>query len=217
MADVQLPDTEPTCLMSLPPEMLNEIADHMELHDRYLFSETCRRARWLFGMDKAAWARVFHAPDLRDRPRIEAFLAGVAFVRPHHWLCIGCGRLHRVAGDPPPRRRTRRCDRSVPLYPRRPGLGLKISHVESALKMARMLQVGAAGADEVGERLGNLLTGVEEKPVVDSTKELQYRKVGVESTPKIVSGMFILHTRMEFIGPRDPQNLRTVLVMPSSG
>ncbi|KAH9231604.1 hypothetical protein K456DRAFT_1726589 [Colletotrichum gloeosporioides 23] len=202
MADTQLCNTEPTCLMSLPPEMLNEIADHLELHDRYIFSETCRRARRLFGMDKDAWSRVFHSPDLLDKPQIEFFLAGVAFVRPHHWLCISCGRLHRVAGDPPPRPRTRRCDRPMPLYPRRPGLGLKISHVESALKMARMLQAGAAGADEVRARLGNLLTGVEEKSVVDSTKELGYRAVRVESMPKIVSGMFILHTRMEFIGPR---------------
>ncbi|KAF4815760.1 hypothetical protein CGCSCA5_v007067 [Colletotrichum siamense] len=206
MANTQLCTREPTCLMNLPPEMLNEIAGHLELHDRYLFSETCRRARRLFGMDKAAWSRIFHAPDRRDRPRIEAFLAGVAFGRPHHWLCIRCRRLHRVAGDPPPRPRTRRCDRHMPLYPRRPGLGLKTSHVESALKMARMLQAGAAGADEVGARLRNLLTGVEEKPVVDSTKELQYRAVRVESMPKIVSGMFILHTRMEFIGTRKEGN-----------
>ncbi|EQB46209.1 hypothetical protein CGLO_14758 [Colletotrichum gloeosporioides Cg-14] len=202
MADTQLPDTEPACLMSLPPEMLNEIAVHLELHDRYLFSETCRRARRLFGMDKAAWNRVFHSLGLRGKTPIEVFLAGVAFARPHHWLCIPCGRLHRAAGDPPPRPRTRRCDRPMPLCPRRLRLGLKISHVESALKMARMLRAGAAGADEVGARLRNLLTGVEEKPVVDSTKELQYRRVAVESTPKVVSGMFILHTRIEFIGTR---------------
>ncbi|KAF4832317.1 hypothetical protein CGCTS75_v004468 [Colletotrichum tropicale] len=202
MAANQLSDTEPACLMSLPPEMLNQIMEHLEPHERYLFSETCRRARRLFGMDKAAWSRALHSPDMRDRPPIEVFLAGVAFGRPHHWLCISCRRLHRVAGDPPPRPRTRRCDRPMPLYPRRPGLGLKFSHVESALKMARMLQAGAVDADEVGARLRNLLTGVEEKPVVDSTKELRYRKVGVESAPKVVSGMFILHTRMEFIGTR---------------
>ncbi|KAK2729381.1 hypothetical protein CKAH01_10195 [Colletotrichum kahawae] len=156
MAGTQLSNTEPACLMSLPPEMLNEIADHLELHERYLFSETCRRARRLLGMDETAWRRVFPSrAELHNNP-IRDFLAG------------------------------------------------------SALKMARMVQNGAVGADEVGERLRNLLISVAEEPVVDNTTDLRYRGVGVVSTPKIASGMFILHTRIEMIGVREQGDRRPV-------
>ncbi|KAH0425246.1 hypothetical protein CcaCcLH18_11080 [Colletotrichum camelliae] len=211
MARTQLSNTEPTCLMSLPPEMLNEIVDHLEPHEQYLFSETCRRARRLFGMDESAWLRVFPSrKGLHGNP-IRDFLAGVAFMRPHHWLCLHCVRLHRVDEAPPPRlSNTHHCEKLALLYPHRPRLGLKFSHVQSALKMARMLQNGAVGADEVGERLRNLLISVAEEPVVDNTTDLRYREVGVVSTPKIASGMFILHTRIEMIGVRKKGDRRPV-------
>ncbi|KAK2729430.1 hypothetical protein CKAH01_10244 [Colletotrichum kahawae] len=82
-------------LIRLPIEMLLAITNFFELHDKFLFSHTCGRAREVIGMDLKSWEKLFplQYPSRFQGKPAKVFLAGLAWAMPNHWTALKLTRM----------------------------------------------------------------------------------------------------------------------------
>lgn len=171
-------------LLRLPVDILLLITDELPLHSRFYFSQTCGDVRSILNQE---W------PGPVSRDERMNFFTEMAYLRPDRLVCLRCCKLHKVTLQGTPASPhfkpstcpyTRRC-----LYDRSRGYALNQSHVQLALKYARLgghekFLKGLMAPRRFG--VNNLLA----MPFA-----ITYAKV-----PRIIDGRFLLKTTIDYTG-----------------
>ncbi|TDZ19314.1 hypothetical protein Cob_v007639 [Colletotrichum orbiculare MAFF 240422] len=180
-------DAEAPSILRLPNELILEVLDHLELHDLFILSQTCRALRAL------AWRDWNLALGRMPSTRRAHFLPGIAFVRPNDWVCGRCGRLHAVDKRDVPWSGWHIRGSLPPCY-RETGIKcgyvyeLRFAHVQMAIKLSRMGNVNQT-------YLGRIM-----KPYSDERDSSVYSTLllHTRAAPKIVAERFLLHAEYEY-------------------
>ncbi|KAF6809882.1 f-box domain containing protein [Colletotrichum musicola] len=199
-------DAEVVGILRLPKEMILEVIDHLELHDLFILSQTCKALRAL------AWRDWDLALDQMRSIQRTDFLTGIAYVRPNNWACRRCSKLHAVNERDVPytewhiRGYLPSCCHETGIYCG-PFYELRYNHVQMALKLGRMGNVNRRYLDHIM------------KPYSDERKSNIHPKLllHTRAIPKIVAERFLLHAEYKYrdgTAPVSPNTLKFKKICP---
>lgn len=186
-------------ILNVPNEILMAIIDHLDLHDEFQFSQTCRAFRRLAQRD---WQIALQ--QLTRAQRIE-FWTEIAYRLPNHWICEPCGRLHAIDLCDRPQHcwRTPWCQRRL-FFTFDEYYRLRHTHVQLALKLTRMGSVNK-------RYLKDLML-----PFSTKFKTLSLQ-LTYTATPKVVAERFLLQVKREYRGGKkaiSPNELQHQRICP---
>lgn len=179
-------------VVKLPPELLLQIADHLDLHDKIQFSQTCIWTHSLFHIDSAA-----EIAALTYQKRLE-FYHEASLRRPRSWVCAECECLHRAEqADVPSRlawvidacQNEDNCNLVVPY-------DLQERHIQLALKLS---QGNLCNANQ--EYLSQLMKPVSQRytwPLISNLTPGSSTVIShFVAVPRIIEGRFLVHFSWE--------------------
>lgn len=173
-------------ILQAPIDILLQITDHLELHERFVLSQTCRAWRAVTIRD---WPVQLDRLDMKDQVN---FWAGMAYTWPRYWACAECAEvvlspdydpgnkvryIHHVREKPP---------REVPLSMRTALADLEHAHVQFALKYSRLFSRLEPSQRQYFEDLMSPTPPAESDP---SSPLGESRRTEF----KIIQGHFLLH------------------------
>lgn len=199
-------DAEVPGILRLPTETILKVIDHLELHDLFILSQTCKALRAL------AWRDWDLALDQMHSILRTDFLTGIAYVRPNEWVCERCGRLHAINKRDVPCSEWRIRNCLPPCYLETgikcgPVYELRYNHVQMALKLTRMGNVNR-------RYLEHIMRPYSDERDSNFCSELFLR---TRAIPKIVAERFLLHAEYEYrdnTAPVSPDTLRFIGICP---
>ncbi|KAK0385315.1 hypothetical protein NLU13_7791 [Sarocladium strictum] len=174
-------------ILDLPPELLYEIGSHLNIYQRFRFSQTCRTTRVFFGED---WEEFIPSRPLSSRLE---FYSGVAATMADAYCCAACGALHPVDEHDTPatsRYKVRACQHALQ---RKLGqtYNIREAHVQIALKLCQP-RYRAGHRDFLRQLM---------EPYRRKGRSLVRWSTAVffEAVPRIVRGRFLLRTTHEWV------------------
>ncbi|KAF4979604.1 hypothetical protein FZEAL_4233 [Fusarium zealandicum] len=174
-------DANVFALLCLPPELIISISEQLNMHDRMVFSQTCRAAR---DLTKRDWEK--EVSQLSDAEKYE-FDLGVVYNSPNYWACTESAHtLHATSAMRSP----------VALA----NYELRDEHIQLALKLTRLGSVPHEDTlrsiirpfgDHYLDEALTVQWGTDRQPKVTQQRFIQYKEMVCKRSDHPISTTFL--------------------------